>query len=78
MDVSSAGACLRIDHVPPKGPQLWLVVENVPPIPVAVAWEKKNRLGLRFLEEQSWVLETCEPRLELPTRADDEPARLQA
>jgi hypothetical protein len=61
LDVSSGGACLRIKHVPPGPGPLLLVAPTILPIPVAVAWRKRNRIGLRFLEEQQWVPETCRP-----------------
>jgi hypothetical protein len=72
IDVSSAGACLRIDHVLPRTQDLFLVVADVPPVPVAVAWREKNRLGLRFLEEQKWVLESDPAFHEPAVRADSD------
>jgi hypothetical protein len=54
VDVSEAGANLRISHVPEQA-LVWLLIENVPPISAAVAWRGDGRAGLVFVEEQRWV-----------------------
>ena len=65
VDVSSSGACLRIEQQAlPKRTEFWLIVEKVPPIPVVAAWRKANHLGLRFRTEQQWVLDSYEQRFD--------------
>jgi hypothetical protein len=62
LDVSSGGASLRAESGLGEASQLWLVVENVGPVAAEFAWQDKNRVGIRFLEEQDWVLQLCDQR----------------
>jgi len=55
LDISSAGAQLRIDEAPPAGRKLWLMLPNAAPIPAALAWREEGRVGVRFLREQNWL-----------------------
>jgi hypothetical protein len=48
VDVSSSGACLRIEH----------------PLPAVPTWRKANHLGLRFKTEQLWVLDSYQQRFD--------------
>jgi len=62
LDVSSGGASLKIEAAPEAGAELWLVVENVGPVAAALAWSENGRVGIRFSEEQDWVLTLCNQR----------------
>jgi hypothetical protein len=64
IDVSSSGACLRIEQTLPKRTQFWLIVEKVPPIPAVPTWRKGNHLGLRFKTEQLWVIDSYQQRFD--------------
>jgi hypothetical protein len=61
-DVSSGGASLTTEAAPEADGELWLVLENVGPVPAALAWRENNRVGIRFLKEQDWVLQLCNQR----------------
>lgn len=58
IDISSVGACLRLEATQPDSGAFRLIIANVPPIAVTAVWRKSALLGVRFAEEQSWVLET--------------------
>jgi hypothetical protein len=64
IDISSVGACLRLEEAPPRMDTLHLIIGSVPPIPVALAWRRNTLLGVRFLREQSWVLESYSKRFD--------------
>ena len=64
IDISSVGACLRLEEPPPTNETLRLIIANVPPIPATSAWRKNAFVGLRFAEEQKWVLETQSKRFD--------------
>jgi hypothetical protein len=64
IDISSVGACLRLEDAPPNSGTLRLVIANVPPIPTVAAWRKNGLLGVRFHQEQSWVVESCSKRFD--------------
>jgi len=64
VDISSVGACLRLEQAPPGSATLHLIVRGVPPIAAAPTWRKNALLGVRFLREQSWVLESCSKRFD--------------
>jgi hypothetical protein len=55
LDVSSAGACLRLDAPGPQTTALRLIVGTVAPISAVSTWRKGALLGVRFLHEQQWV-----------------------
>ena len=59
IDISSVGACLKLDEPLPKEGALRLIIGNVPPIQVVPAWRKSAFLGVLFHFEQSWVLDSC-------------------
>src|SRR5262245_35659726 len=62
VDISSVGACLRLDEPAPENAALRLVIANVPPIAATAAWRKRSLLGIRFADEQSWVAESQRTR----------------
>jgi hypothetical protein len=62
LDISSAGACLRLEGPMPKATTLRLIIGNVPPIAAVPAWRKHTLLGLHFPHEQQWVLDSCAGR----------------
>lgn len=64
MDVSSYGANLLVESPLSGDAALWLIVENVGPIAAHIAWQKKSRVGLCFLEEQDWVLQVSKQRFD--------------
>jgi hypothetical protein len=64
IDISSVGACLRIDQAPPRSGTLHLVIDGVPPIAATGAWRKDALFGIHFLHEQPWVLESCRKRFD--------------
>ena len=64
IDISSVGACLRLEQAPPTTGTLHLIVRGVPPIPATPAWRRNTFLGVRFLHEQSWVLESYGKRFD--------------
>jgi len=65
IDISSVGACLRLEQAAPTTGTLHLIIGNVvAPIPATPAWRKSTLLGIRFLREQSWVLESCNKRFD--------------
>ena len=64
IDISSVGACLRLDEAPPGTDTLHLIIGSVPPIPATLAWRRNAFLGVRFVREQSWVLESYSKRFD--------------
>jgi hypothetical protein len=64
LDVSSAGAHLRVDCVPPPSERIWLLVENVGPVAAQIAWQKRDRMGICFMKEQEWVSRLCKTRFD--------------
>jgi hypothetical protein len=36
-------------------PRARLVIDSLPPVAAALAWRKRDQIGLRFIEEQRWV-----------------------
>jgi len=64
MDVSSDGACLSLDGVADRKSSLWLIIDKMAPIPASIVWRKKNHAGVRFREQQQWVLEACKQRFD--------------
>lgn len=55
IDISRAGASIRMDGLPEGVSELRLVLDTAPPIAAALAWRTRNRIGLRFLSEQEWL-----------------------
>jgi PilZ domain-containing protein len=64
IDISSVGACLRLEEAAPKNETLRLIIANVPPIPATAAWRKNTLIGVRFADEQAWVLESQSKRFD--------------
>ena len=64
VDISSTGASLRIDYVPEADLPVSLVVDKMSPIAAETAWKKRGQLGIRFLEEQTWVREVTDKRFD--------------
>ena len=63
-DVSNDGANLLVESPISGDAPLWLIVENVGPIAAVLAWQENGRAGLRFLEEQEWVLQVSKQRFD--------------
>ena len=64
IDISSVGACLRLQEPVPNVGTLRLIIGNVPPIAAVAAWRKSGFLGVLFHHEQSWVLESYRKRFD--------------
>ena len=64
IDISSVGACLRLEEAVPQNGAFRLVIANVAPIAVTAAWRKNMLLGVRFADEQSWVSENQRKRFD--------------
>jgi len=64
MDMSNAGACLAFEDALEQDATLWLVIDRFPPISATVAWRKRDRVGLRFREEQEWVQHAYKKRFD--------------
>ena len=56
VDVSVAGARLRIDRAPEEGNAVSLFIGNKGTIPASVVWCHDGSVGLCFAEEQPWIL----------------------
>jgi len=59
IDISSVGACLKLEEPLPKEGTLRLIIGHVPPIQAVATWRKNTLLGVLFHFEQSWVLDSC-------------------
>ena len=74
IDMSGAGACLsstdRLDH----GDPLWLVIDRFPPISATVAWRNRDRVGLRFREDQDWFARVHKQRFDATAWLENESA----
>ena len=72
--MSGAGACLsstdRLDH----GDPLWLVIDRFPPISATVAWRNRDRVGLRFREDQDWFARVHKQRFDATAWLENESA----
>ena len=64
LDLSSAGARLRVEGEVGEFSHARLVIENLPPVAAVLAWRKRHQIGLRFIEEQGWVLELYTERFD--------------
>jgi hypothetical protein len=64
IDISSVGACLRLEQPLPDAGTLRLIIGNVPPIAAVAAWRKGTHLGVLFHHEQSWVLASYNKRFD--------------
>ena len=62
VDISSGGAQLELKEFPCDSAQFWLAIEHSEPIRAEIAWRKRNQAGIRFVEEQAWVLQLYERR----------------
>jgi PilZ domain-containing protein len=56
VNVSVAGARLRVDHAPDKGSIVLLFIGNADAIVARVVWCDSGLAGLRFVEDQPWIL----------------------
>jgi len=63
IDVSGAGANLRVSHLPEQA-MVWLLIDKLPPIAASVAWREDGHAGLAFAEEQRWVLDMSRQRFD--------------
>lgn len=57
IDLSSAGARLQVEGEIGEARHARLLIDNLPPVAAEMAWRKRDQVGLRFREEQRWVLE---------------------
>jgi PilZ domain-containing protein len=57
VDISVAGARLRIYDAPDEGNAVSLFIGNEGAISARVVWCHDNSVGLRFVEEQPWILD---------------------
>lgn len=64
IDLSSAGARLRVEGDLGEVGHARLVIDNLPPVAAALAWRRRDQVGLRFVEEQPWVLELYAQRFD--------------
>jgi hypothetical protein len=64
IDLSSAGARVRLEGDPGDISNARLVIETLPPIATALAWRRRDQAGLRFAAEQGWVLDLCAERFD--------------
>ncbi len=64
IDISPAGACVRVERMRDPTSQGRLVVADLLPIVVEVAWRRQNHVGLRFIEAQHWVADACAERFD--------------
>ena len=64
IDLSSVGARVQVHGTVGESRHARLVIENVPPVVAALAWRKGDQVGLRFSEEQGWVLDLCAQRFD--------------
>ena len=63
MDISSDGACLSFDRGADQQSSMWLIIDKMP-ISAEIVWRKKNQVGVRFEEEQQWILDACKKRFD--------------
>lgn len=63
VDVSVAGAKLRVNHTGERGDSVCLHIGNNAAILARVAWRQVDSVGLCFVEDQPWVLDLI-PRAE--------------
>lgn len=64
IDLSSVGARLQVKGKVGESGHARLVIENLPPIAAALAWRRGDQVGLRFGEEQAWILDLCAQRFD--------------
>lgn len=64
IDISSVGACLRLEEPLPDVDMLRLIIANVPPIAAVPTWCKKGLVGIVFQDEQAWVLDSYSKRFD--------------
>ena len=62
-DISSEGACLSFDRGTDQESTMWLIIDKMP-ISAEIVWRKKNEVGVRFEEEQEWILDACKKRFD--------------
>jgi PilZ domain len=55
IDISTSGARLRVEAPTGEPDRLWLLIDNMAPIPAELAWRKGSHVGLYFRQEQPWV-----------------------
>src|SRR5215469_7042002 len=54
-DISAGGAKLRVGLAPQSEEIVTLVIADYGPIPASVAWRSRDRIGLKFSEQQPLV-----------------------
>jgi PilZ domain len=64
VDISSAGACIKIETPLAEASTFRLVIAGIPPIHARSAWRRKSFVGLNFSAEQDWVLRAYRKRFD--------------
>lgn len=64
LDVSCAGAKVALPAPPSEGEHVWLIIESIGPIAASVAWRRDSLMGLRFANEQQWVVNLGQQRFD--------------
>jgi hypothetical protein len=55
VDISPQGAKVSVPMGLNLEANIWLVMENVPPIKGVVVWRNKEFAGVKFRDQQDWV-----------------------
>jgi hypothetical protein len=64
-DISAAGASVACDAAALRiGDDVWLIIADVGPVPAAVAWHRRDRVGLQFREHQDWLADVQRKRFD--------------
>jgi hypothetical protein len=64
IDLSGAGARVRLEDELGDVRHVRLVIGTLPPIAATLAWRTLAEVGLRFAAEQGWVLDLCAQRFD--------------
>lgn len=55
-DISGGGAKVRAERLPPVQSEVDLIIDRIGVFPAKVAWQRGDRIGIKFLEE-AWTVE---------------------
>jgi hypothetical protein len=64
VDISPQGAKVSVPMGLNIEANIWLVMENVPPIKGVVVWRNKEFTGVKFRDQQDWVGEDFKNRFD--------------
>jgi hypothetical protein len=67
LDISSWGAQVVLDAVPPAQERVTINLDCIGTIPAQVVWRRENVIGVQFLEQQSWIRRLHARRLDPST-----------